>query len=202
MNPRRSGLSSGLALRALGLAIACSYLGACGAGAPDTAPTAKAPTGSNPAAALRVTSPAFRDGAPIPAKHTCDGADVSPALAWEGTPKGTRSLALICDDPDAPGGTWVHWVLFCLPPSAKGLPEGVRKVVGLPDGSRQGLSDFKRTGYGGPCPPAGKPHRYFFKVYALDAALDLQGAVTKARLEAAMKGHILAQGALVGTYRR
>jgi hypothetical protein len=168
----------------------------------SAAPPPKPGPESRPVPTLRVTSPAFREGAPIPVKHTCDGADVSPALAWEGVPTGAKSLALICDDPDAPGGTWVHWVLSGLPPSARGLPEGVRQRARLPDGSRQGVSDFDRPGYGGPCPPPGKPHRYYFKVYALDAALDLEGTLTKARLEAAMQGHVLAVGKLMGTYKR
>lgn len=154
------------------------------------------------AAALRVTSPAFREGAVIPVKHTCDGADVSPALAWTGVPKGAKSLALVCDDPDAPMGTWVHWVLFGLAPAATGLPEGVSKVARLPDGTRQGMTDFKAVGYGGPCPPPGKAHRYYFRVYALDTVPDVKGTMTRSRLDEAMRGHVLAEGRLMGTYRR
>lgn len=151
---------------------------------------------------LTVTSTAFREGQPIPAKYTCQGADVSPPLAWEAPPEGTQSLALICDDPDAPVGTWVHWVLYALPPGTRQLPEHVPAHETLPDGARQGVNDFRRVGYGGPCPPPGRPHRYFFKVYALDRALELPPRATKAQLLQAMAGHILAEGQLMGTYQR
>ncbi len=153
---------------------------------------------------LTLSSGAFeRDGA-IPAAYTCDGNNVSPPLAWDGVPAGTRSLALIVDDPDAPDPaaprmTWVHWILFDIPPSAKGLPEGVA-AADLPVGTREGVNDWKRTGYGGPCPPIGR-HRYFHKLYALDTELALDRP-TKAALEKAMQGHILAQAELVGTYQR
>jgi Raf kinase inhibitor-like YbhB/YbcL family protein len=152
--------------------------------------------------AIEITSPAFKEGQPIPKKHTCEGPDLSPALEWTGIPEGAKSLALICDDPDAPMGTWVHWVLFDLPPDAKGLAENVAKKPVLENGARQGVSDFKRPGYGGPCPPPGKPHRYFFKLYALDTMLDLKEGAKKKDLEKAMEGHILAQGQLMGTYKR
>jgi len=151
---------------------------------------------------IQITSPAFEEGQPIPKTHTCEGRDASPALEWTGIPEAARSLALICDDPDAPMGTWVHWVLFNLPPDAKGLAENVAKNPVLENGARQGVSDFKRPGYGGPCPPPGKPHRYFFKVYALDAMLDLKEGAKKKDVEKAMEGHILAQGQLMGTYKR
>jgi hypothetical protein len=151
---------------------------------------------------LRVTSPAFREGAPIPARYTCDGADVSPPLAWRGVPAEARSIALVCDDPDAPGGNWVHWVLFNLPARSAGLPPAVPRTASLTTGARQGVNDFGKSGYGGPCPPPGRAHRYFFKVYALDVDLALAGAVSKKRLEAAMQGHLLAQGRLAGTYGR
>jgi Raf kinase inhibitor-like YbhB/YbcL family protein len=152
---------------------------------------------------LTIRSTAFADGGEIPARHTCQGEDVSPALAWSGVPAGARSLALVVDDPDAPDPaapktTWVHWVLHDLPPSAAGLPEAVRRDA-LPAGAREGLNDWKRTGYGGPCPPIGR-HRYFFKLYALDVALGDLGKPTKAKLERAMKGHVLAQAQLMGTY--
>jgi Raf kinase inhibitor-like YbhB/YbcL family protein len=153
--------------------------------------------------ALTLTSPAFEPNGEIPARFTCEGEDVSPALAWSGLPDGTRSLALICDDPDAPDPkapkmTWVHWVLYDIPPTASGLPEAVRD---LPAGTREGTNDWKRTGYGGPCPPIGR-HRYFFKLYALDAELPDLGRPTKARLEEAMQGHVLAQAELIGTYEK
>lgn len=150
-----------------------------------------------------LTSAAFAHQGAIPAKYTCEGADVSPPLSWTGLPVGTKSLALIVDDPDAPDPaapkmTWVHWVLYNLPPSAKGLPEGASV---LPPGSQQGLNDWQRTGYGGPCPPIGR-HRYFHKLYALDTVLPDLRRPTKAVLEKAMNGHILGQGELVGTYRK
>jgi hypothetical protein len=151
--------------------------------------------------AIQVTSSAFKEGGLIPRKHTCDGADVSPPLAWTGVPEGAKSLALISDDPDAPMGTWVHWVLYNLPVNAQLLPEAVPPDKELTSGARQGRNDFRRIGYGGPCPPGGT-HRYFFKLYALDTLLDLQPGATKADLVKAMEGHILAQGQLMGKYSR
>jgi len=151
---------------------------------------------------LKLTSPAFQPGGMIPRKFTCDGADVSPALAWSDPPAGTQSLALIMDDPDAPGRTWVHWVLYDLPSDARELPEGVPKQNRLESGALQGNNDFPKIGYGGPCPPPGPAHRYFFKLYALDAKTGLKPGATKADLEKVMKGHILAQTELVGRYKR
>jgi len=151
---------------------------------------------------IKVTSPAFSAGQPIPTKYTCDGADVSPPLKWEGVPDGTKSLALICDDPDAPAGTWVHWVLYDLPLTATELTEKIAATDTLPNGAKQGLNDFKRTGYGGPCPPPGGAHRYFFKVYALDTATSLKPRASKADVLRAMQGHVLAEGELTGTYQR
>jgi Raf kinase inhibitor-like YbhB/YbcL family protein len=154
---------------------------------------------------LVLTSLAFAAGAAIPPRFTCQGADVSPPLAWSRAPEGAKSLALIVDDPDAPDPrapkmTWVHWVLYNLPVTAKGLSEGVAPTA-LPAGTREGTNDWKRTGYGGPCPPIGR-HRYFFKLYALDAVLPDLGKPNKAKLEAAMKGHVLAQAELIGTYEK
>jgi Raf kinase inhibitor-like YbhB/YbcL family protein len=146
--------------------------------------------------AIQVTSSAFSEGETIPKKFTCDGENVSPALSWTGVPQGTKSLAVIADDPDAPVGDWVHWVLLDLPLDLNGLPEGA-SGLGV-----AGLNDFRKPGYGGPCPPKGKPHRYYFKVYALDTLLGLKIGATKAQAEAAMKGHILAQGQLMGRYSR
>lgn len=151
---------------------------------------------------LKLTSPAFAEGQPIPANYTGDGPDVSPPLQWSGVPAGAKSLALICDDPDAPVGTWVHWVLYGLPASATELPENVPPHETLPSGARQGVNDFGRVGYGGPAPPPGKPHRYYFKLYALDTELNLKPKATKPELLRAMEGHILAQGQLMGTYQR
>lgn len=144
---------------------------------------------------MALTSPAFNHGDPIPSKFSCDGEDISPELDWFGTPEGTVSLALIMDDPDAPVGTWVHWVVFNLPMDLSGLREGMTGV-GL-DGS----NSWNRTGYGGPCPPSGT-HRYFFKLYALDLALDLEAGADKAAILDAMAGHILGQAELMGTYTR
>jgi Raf kinase inhibitor-like YbhB/YbcL family protein len=154
---------------------------------------------------LTITSSVFSQNGEIPAKYTCDGKDVSAPLAWSGLPAGTKSLALIVDDPDAPDPaapkmTWVHWVLYNIPPGATGLPEGVKSGE-LPKGTKEGLNDWKRTGYGGPCPPIGR-HRYFHKLYALDVVLPDLGRATKQELEKAMKGHILASAELVGTYKR
>jgi Raf kinase inhibitor-like YbhB/YbcL family protein len=154
--------------------------------------------------AFTMTSTAFTDRGTIPALHTCDAEDLSPELSWDQPPVGTRSLALVCDDPDAPMGTWVHWVLYDIPPETSGLPEGVPATERLsqPGGARQGKNDFGRVGYGGPCPPPGKPHRYFFRLYALDALLELEPGATKGQLEKAMEGHVLGAAGLVGTYAR
>jgi hypothetical protein len=149
-----------------------------------------------------MTSSAFSTGETIPKKFTCDGPDVSPKLAWNDPPAKTQSFALIMDDPDAPVGTWVHWVLYDLPADAKELSEGVAKKEQLPNGALQGRNDFGKIGYGGPCPPPGKPHRYLFKLYALDAKLNLKAGATKAEVERAMKGHILVQAEVIGRYGR
>ena len=151
---------------------------------------------------MQLTSSAFAQGQPIPAKYTCDERNVSPPLKWTGAPAGAKSLALIADDPDAPVGSWVHWVLYDLPATVNELPEDVAKTQYSPGGGKQGLNDFKHLGYGGPCPPPGKPHRYFFKLFALDVALDLKPGATKKDLERAMDKHVLTQGQLVGTYQR
>lgn len=151
---------------------------------------------------LTPASGAFVHEGTIPTRCTADGPDLSPALSWGEPPPGTRSLALICDDPDAPGGTWVHWVLFNLPAGTRTLPEGVAGKDQGPAGSLQGINDFGKIGYGGPSPPKGPAHRYYFKLYALDTTLPLKAAATKAEVEKAMKGHILAQGMLMGRYGR
>lgn len=160
--------------------------------------------GADATVALTLTSSAFEQGAPIPSTYTCEGENISPPLAWDGIPEGTKSLALIVDDPDAPDPkapkrVWVHWVLYNMPPDAKGLAENADKT-GLPAGTVRGLTDARKTTYGGPCPPIGR-HRYFHKLYALDTTLDLAQA-TKAELEAAMKGHVLAEAELMGTYQK
>lgn len=155
--------------------------------------------------ALALTSTAFTHNGPIPRLYTCQGKDISPALAWSGLPAGTKSLALIVDDPDAPDPkapkmTWVHWVLYNIPVSATGLPEAVAPAA-LPAGTREGKNDWKRTGYGGPCPPIGR-HRYFHKLYALDVVLPDLKQPTKAELERAMQGHVLGKVELMGTYQK
>jgi Raf kinase inhibitor-like protein, YbhB/YbcL family len=150
---------------------------------------------------IKITSSAFKDGDLMPAKYTCDGANISPPLKWENIPAGAKTIAIICDDPDAPRGTFVHWVLFNLPAEVKELAENTPADKILSSGAVQGTADFGRIGYGGPCPPSGT-HRYFFKIYALDTKIDLTPGADKSRLVEAMKGHILAEGQLVGKYKR
>ena len=155
--------------------------------------------------ALTLTSTAFQNGGAIPRVHTCEGKDTAPPLAWSGIPDGTKSLALVVHDPDAPDPKapkmdYVHWVLYNLPPTARGLSEGVT-ARDLPTGTREGVNDWKRAGYGGPCPPTGR-HRYFFELHALDTTLPDLGNPTRAKLEAAMKGHVLASATLMGTYQK
>ncbi len=156
--------------------------------------------------ALMLSSPDFTHQQAIPSQFTCEGRDVSPALSWNDPPDGTKSLALVVDDPDAPDPAkpervWVHWVLYDLPPATRGLPQGVEATGLLPAGARQGRNDWKRAGYNGPCPPIGR-HRYFFKLFALDCVLPDLEQPTKARLEQAMQGHMLASAELVGTYQK
>jgi hypothetical protein len=151
--------------------------------------------------AMEITSTAFTEEGMIPRRFTCDGEDVSPPLRWQGAPPGTKSLALIADDPDAPHKTWVHWVLYNLPAASGGLPENVPPERTLTGGGHQGSNDFGRLGYGGPCPPSGT-HRYFFKLFALDGELDLAPGATKEELQRAMAGHVLAEAQLMGRYRR
>ncbi|MCI0410565.1 MAG: YbhB/YbcL family Raf kinase inhibitor-like protein [Acidobacteria bacterium] len=150
---------------------------------------------------MKIESAAFAPEAMIPSSHTCDGEDVSPPLTWADPPDGTKSFALISDDPDAPGGTWVHWVVWNIPPSSRGLAQGAAKSAQWTDGTRQGITDFRRVGYGGPCPPSGT-HRYFFRLYALDTMLDLASGASRADLDRSMRGHVLAQADLMGKYRR
>jgi len=154
------------------------------------------------ATSLELKSADFAAGGNIPRQFTCDGADMSPALEWEAPPAGTQSFALIADDPDAPVGTWVHWVIFDMPAKLRSLPQNLPKMEELADGSRQGRNDFGKVGYGGPCPPPGKAHRYFFKLYALDTKLNLKAGATKKEVEQAMQGHILGQGEYMGRYSR
>jgi len=152
--------------------------------------------------AFTLTSSAFAAGAAIPPQYTCKAADISPALEWSGPPANAASFAMIMDDPDAPAGTWVHWVLWNLPAATHSLPQGVPKGEQLDDGSRQGKNSFQKIGYNGPCPPAGQTHRYFFRLYALDTKLNLAAGASRAQLDAAMKGHVLAQAEYMGTFHR
>ena len=150
---------------------------------------------------MQITSSVFQEGEAIPSKYTCDGEDVSPPLSWSRVPDGTESFALIADDPDAPGRTWVHWVIYDLPSGLTSLPEGIKAAERPRVGGTHGITDFRRIGYGGPCPPSGT-HRYFFKLYALDTVVDLPPGATKKKLLQAMEGHILAEAQLMGTYSR
>lgn len=151
---------------------------------------------------MKLSSATFGDGQRIPAKYTCEGEDVSPPLAWGEVPEGTRSLALIADDPDAPSGTFSHWVIFNIPPDSRGLTEAMPAKPQLPNSARQGVTDFGGIGYGGPCPPPGKPHRYYFSLYALDQPLDLEAGASRQQVIKAMQGHTLARAQLVGIYQR
>jgi len=151
---------------------------------------------------MELKSSAFQNNQDIPSKYTCDGADVSPPLIWNNPPNGSKAFALISDDPDAPASAWVHWVIYDLPGDAKELAEGVPAQESLPNGAKQGLNDFKKAGYGGPCPPRGPAHRYFFKLYALDRPTNLKPRATKQQLLDAMKGHIIGEAQLVGKYKR
>jgi Raf kinase inhibitor-like YbhB/YbcL family protein len=156
--------------------------------------------GSNKAG-MGVVSPAFTEGSMIPKRYTCDGEDVSPSLQWTGIPEGAKTLSLICDDPDAPMGTWVHWVLFNIPVAMNGLPPGVPSKKILDHGAKHGRNDFGSLGYRGPCPPGGM-HRYYFRLYAVDTEINLDSGITAPQLLRAMEGHVVAEGQLMGTYKR
>ena len=181
------------------LLLTAIVLSACAS--PATQAATPDPLGMEEAMSIELTSSAFSQGKAIPKKYSCKGDDVSPALAWGEPPAGTKSFALIMDDPDAPLGTWVHWVLFNIPASTRELPEAFPSDAALPDGSVSGTSSFNKTGYGGPCPPSGT-HRYFFKLYALDETLAISAGANKGELEKAMTGHILAKGELMGTFTK
>jgi hypothetical protein len=188
------------------LAALCSCQRSPESGASNRAENGAAEKGSEEAGAprpvIKLTSAAFQEGGSIPKKYTCDDANASPPLAWDVVPPNAKTIALIADDPDAPRGTWVHWVLFNLPASARELRENVPTQDKISGGGAQGTNDFKRVGYGGPCPPPGGPHRYFFKLYALDTELPPDSSTTKDKLLTAMQGHIVAQGQLMGKYER
>lgn len=156
----------------------------------------------NRALTMKLKSTAFAAGAAIPMRFTCQGNDISPDLQWSGAPRQTRSFVLIVDDPDAPAGTWTHWLVWNIPPSSHALAANVPKEAKLRNGSWQGMNDFKRIGYGGPCPPPGKPHHYYFRLFALDSNLDLAADTTRPELEAAMQKHVIAQAQLMAVYAR
>jgi Raf kinase inhibitor-like YbhB/YbcL family protein len=151
---------------------------------------------------IQLSSPAFQEGGTVPRQYTGDGKNVSPPLRWTDPPVGTKSFVLICDDPDAPRGTWTHWLLFNVPDDLRELPEFLPTEAVIDGGARQGKNDFGKLGYGGPAPPAGNPHRYYFRLYALNTLLDLLGGASRGQLLAAMKGHVLAEGQLMGRYGR
>jgi Raf kinase inhibitor-like YbhB/YbcL family protein len=161
-------------------------------------PSSDTPRGS----VMTLQSPSFSGGGSIPKKYTCEGSDVSPPLQWSDTPTNAQSFALIADDPDAPAGTWTHWIVYDLPGNLRQLPEAVPKQATIPGGGSQGVNDFGKIGYGGPCPPPGNPHRYYFRLYALDKKLDLKPGATRQQVVDAMQNHILAQAELMGTYKR
>ena len=187
---------------------------ACGAGDRDELPTPRVASDASPAYRIEVTSPAFAAGETIPVKHTCDGDDVSPAISWrlvrqdpaaagaQAAPAEVKSFALIVEDRDAPGGTWTHWVVYGIPPGVAELHEGVPGGENVTGGGRQGTNDFRRLGYGGPCPPGGAPHRYIFKVFALAGDIELDAGATRGELLAAMDGLVLYQGQLMGRFGR
>ena len=183
------------------LLLAIVLLSACAPAPAEPAQTIEDPLAMEDAVSIQLTSTEFANEAPIPEKYTCKGENISPVLAWGEPPAGTQAFALIMDDPDAPAGTWVHWVLFNIPASARGLPESFPPDLTLPDGSMSGNSSFGGPGYGGPCPPSGT-HRYYFKLYALDEMLGISPGADKGELEKAMVGHILGTGELMGTFSK
>ena len=169
----------------------------------QTVPSLRAQTAKGASdMAFTLRSPDFANGADIPKQFTCSGEDRSPALEWGDAPAGTKSFALVADDPDAPVGTWVHWVIFNIPGTAHALPGAVAKQARLSDGTHQGQNDFRKVGYNGPCPPPGKPHRYFFKLYALNAELSLSSSATKSDVERGMESHILGHAEWMGRFQR
>lgn len=151
---------------------------------------------------LEISSPAFANDATIPAQYACTGADKSPPLKWSGVPAGTKALALMVEDPDAPGGTFIHWIAYDIPPSKPGLESGIAPGDAMPDGGKQGINGFNKVGYNGPCPPPGSPHHYHFRLFALDEAVNPQTPATASALEDAMKGHVKANAELIGIFRR
>jgi Raf kinase inhibitor-like YbhB/YbcL family protein len=182
----------------LALSVCALLLIAC-AGRQQPAAADKASSPEKPG--LKIVSAAFKDGQAIPRQYTCDGVNVSPPLEWSGMPADAKTVAIVCDDRDAPAGTWVHWVLYNLPADNIGIVESMPAAENLVAGGFQGTNDFQKIGYGGPCPPSGT-HRYFFKIYAVDGELPLKAGATKAELEKAMEGHVVGQAQLLGTFGR
>lgn len=185
---------------ALAFAVTLSVVG-CATQTPPPAPSPTPVAQTSKSAQLKVISAAFKEGESIPRQYTCQGVNISPPLEWSGVPKAAKSIAIIADDPDAPSGTFTHWVLYNLPADKIGLIENTPPAETLPGGGMQGENDFHKTGYGGPCPPSGT-HRYFFKIYALDSELSLKAGASKTDVEQAMQGHIIAQGQLMGRYQK
>jgi len=186
-------------LMILGVAI-CLFVSCANRSPAPAQQTTSTPVNENKSG-IKLTSKALNEGQASPRGYTCDGANVSPPLEWTGVPKSAKTLAIVADDPDAPAGTWVHWVLYNLPSDVIGMVENTPPIETLSGGGMQGTNDFQKIGYGGPCPPRGS-HRYFFKIYALDSELPLKPGASKVDLEPAMEGHIISQGQLIGTYRR
>jgi Raf kinase inhibitor-like YbhB/YbcL family protein len=173
---------------------------ACSRGESPASPQAS--DSENAAVGIQITSSAFTEGSGIPVEYTCDGADASPDLNWASVPADTKSLALICDDPDAPSGTFVHWVMYAMPAVQNQIQKRLPNSPTLPNGAKQGKNGFGRIGYGGPCPPRAAPHHYFFRIYALNANIDEPPGASRAQIDRAMKGHVVAEGHLMGTYQR
>jgi len=173
----------------------------CSGGSRPLTPQSPANTSQSSKPEIKLTSTTFKEGEAIPSAYTCDGVNISPSLEWSGAPKTAKTIAIVADDTDAPGGTWVHWVLYNLPVDNIGLVENLPLTENLKAGGFQGANDFQKIGYGGPCPPSGT-HHYYFRIYAIDSELPLKARATKAELLKAMEGHIVLQGQLIGTYRR
>lgn len=190
-------MAKNLAWQILVVSIALAAAAAAGCASEEEGKMGKTQT-----ATISVTSTAFKEGGTIPKEYTADGENVSPPLAWKDLPEEAAAIALLCEDPDAPKGMFVHWVIFNVDPKSGGLPRAVPKTDTLPDGAAQGKNNFNKTGYDGPSPPKGRPHRYFFRVYALNQKLDLKPGVTRDAVRKAMEGHILAEGSLMGKYGR
>jgi Raf kinase inhibitor-like YbhB/YbcL family protein len=187
-------------LRVASIALMMMFAAACAKQPAATTPNSPG-TQTTQATTMKLASSAFTEGQAIPRQYTCDGINISPPLEWTGIPKSAKTLAIVADDPDAPAGTWAHWVIYNLPADTMGMIENVPAMEEIKGGGLQGKNDFEKIGYGGPCPPSGT-HRYFFKIYALDSELPLKAGATKADVEKAMSGHVLAQAQLMGTFRK